>query len=71
MFENILNFLDELDGEFTYTAEVETDNEGYTDRECPREECMSKFKILEEDWVERIVSNLGEEILNLIKSHQA
>ena len=29
---------------------IDTDADGYLDRECPSEECELQFKILDEDW---------------------
>ena len=32
---------------------VDTDEEGYYDRECPSADCMFQFKVKEEDWTEK------------------
>jgi len=32
---------------------IETDSEGYYDKECPSENCMYQFKVLAEDWSEK------------------
>lgn len=32
---------------------VDTDEEGYYDRECPSDECMFQFKVKDEDWTEK------------------
>ena len=31
-----------------------SDEKGYIDRECPKEECMYTFKILAKDWIEKV-----------------
>jgi len=50
MFENTLALLDELNGEMKYEMQILPDEDGYIDKECPNENCMSKFKVNDEDW---------------------
>ncbi|MCE5344056.1 MAG: hypothetical protein LLF96_10820 [Eubacteriales bacterium] len=50
MFDETKRLLDGLHGKSTYTMKIDPDSEGYIDKECPNKECLSKFKVLEEDW---------------------
>ncbi len=52
MFEKFLNELKKIDG-MKISIPIEIDEEGYSDRECPNEECMFQFKVYEEDWNEK------------------
>lgn len=49
MFENMLREIKKLDG-FKVSVPIETDDDGYMDKECPSDSCMFKFKVHEEDW---------------------
>lgn len=49
MSEDLFNELGKLDG-MKISIPVETDEEGYFDRECPDVECQFQFKVHEEDW---------------------
>lgn len=48
--------LEELEGTTAYTVEVETDKDGYVDKECPNQDCLSKFKIHADDWANKVSS---------------
>ena len=50
MFEETLRTLDQLSKGMTYKMDVLPDEDGYYDKECPNEDCMSKFKVNAEDW---------------------
>lgn len=50
MFEEMLKTLKRLEGMSTYTASIEIDEEGYIDKECPNDKCLSKFKVKADDW---------------------
>lgn len=50
MFEETLRTLDQLSRGMTYKMDVLPDEDGYYDKECPNEDCMSKFKVNAEDW---------------------
>ena len=54
MFRNLERTLKELSDGITYHMEIIPDEEGYLDKECPNEECLSKFKVQSDDWAERI-----------------
>lgn len=50
MFENTLRMLEQMNGTITYSMPIEPDAEGYLDKECPNENCLSKFKVFADDW---------------------
>lgn len=49
MFEKLLRELKQLDG-MKVSIPIETDENGFIDKECPDEECMFVFKVNEVDW---------------------
>jgi len=56
MFEDLINKLDNFKNEIenlekTGSVKIEVDEDGYTDRECPNEDCLFPFKVFEEDWI--------------------
>ena len=50
MFEKLLRQLKEID-ETKVSIPIETDENGFFDKECPDEECMFLFKVHRDDWV--------------------
>lgn len=50
LFANTIRALEELDNQTTYSMDVLPDEEGYYDKECPNEDCLSKFKVDADDW---------------------
>lgn len=50
MFEKTLRTLRELEQPMQYSMEIRPDEDGYFDKECPNEECLSKFKVNADDW---------------------
>ena len=50
MFENTIRMLEQMNGTMTYSMPIEPDEDGYYDKECPNENCLSKFKVFGEDW---------------------
>ena len=54
MFDETIRALNALDGQNQVSVSIEDDAEGYFDRECPSEECLFQFKILSEDWKEKV-----------------
>lgn len=50
MFKKTIRALEQLNGTMTYTMKIEPDEDGYYDKECPNEKCLSKFKVNGEDW---------------------
>lgn len=45
MFENVLKALDELSTTKKLTFQIERDEKGYIDRECPDQRCLFQFKV--------------------------
>lgn len=54
MFEDTIRALRHLEGQATISVPISDDEEGYFDRECPSEECLFQFKILREDWKDKV-----------------
>jgi uncharacterized Zn finger protein (UPF0148 family) len=54
MFEDTIRALRQLEGKTTVSVSISDDEEGYFDRECPSEECLFQFKILSEDWKDKV-----------------
>jgi uncharacterized Zn finger protein (UPF0148 family) len=51
MFQNLIDELKRLQKESSISVTILPDSEGYLDRECPSKICLSRFKIIEEDWI--------------------
>ena len=49
MFEDLIKEMERLNGQ-TVSIEIEADEKGYIDKQCPNEECGFIFKVNEEDW---------------------
>lgn len=49
MFDKTLRTLKSLNGQ-KFTIDIEADDDGYIDRECPAENCTFLFKVKSEDW---------------------
>lgn len=54
MFEDTIRALKKMEGHTQVSISVGDDDEGYFDRECPSEECLFQFKVLSEDWKEKV-----------------
>lgn len=54
MFEETIRALRQLEGQTTVSVPMGDDEEGYFDRECPSEECLFQFKVLSEDWKDKV-----------------
>lgn len=54
MFDETLRTLRELDGRTQLSIPIEYDEDGYLDRECPSDECLFQFKVLADDWKEKV-----------------
>ena len=54
MFEDTIRALRQLEGQTSVSVPISDDEEGYFDRECPSEECLFQFKILSEDWKDKV-----------------
>lgn len=49
MFENLIKNIEALNGKKLSFA-ISEDDDGYTDRECPFDDCQFQFKVLSADW---------------------
>lgn len=54
MFEGLLRELRRLEGVNRIPVSIQSDEDGYIDRQCPTEECMFEFKVHAEDWRDKI-----------------
>ncbi|WP_245448372.1 hypothetical protein [Neorhizobium sp. T6_25] len=50
MFKNLQDELRRLSAQQTISVPLESDAEGYFDKECPDDNCLFQFKIFEQDW---------------------
>lgn len=50
MFEKLMKELKNLEGEQKISISIEADEKGYTDKQCPAENCLFLFKVNAEDW---------------------
>jgi len=49
MFEDLIRTLQSLNGR-SVSVQIEADEKGYIDKQCPSEQCEFLFKVNEEDW---------------------
>jgi len=49
MFEKVIKELEKMQ-KTQVSVPINTDDEGYYDKECPSENCLFKFKVLAKDW---------------------
>ena len=54
MFEELKRELERLSKPQSIPSPIQTDEEGYLDRECPTQECQFQFKILGEHWKDKV-----------------
>lgn len=54
MFDDVLRQLKRLEAGISISVELQLDDEGYLDRKCPGGACGVEFKVLNEDWVEKV-----------------
>ncbi|MBB3909744.1 hypothetical protein [Sphingomonas desiccabilis] len=50
MFENLLREIERLSGTTQVSVPLESDSDGYADKECPSPTCLFQFKIHGDDW---------------------
>ena len=53
MFRNLERLARQLEGTHSVSVEIESDDEGYFDRQCPKTDCEFFFKVHFEDWKEK------------------
>ena len=68
MFDDLLKELKKLERGRTVSIQMETDDNGFFDRECPSDDCLANFKIEFQDW-KNIVRN--DEVFCPICKHAA
>ena len=52
MFDKLIRELRKME-RMKVSIQIETDAEGYYDKECPSKNCMFQFKVLAEDWADK------------------
>lgn len=53
MFDELIRELRRLDGQ-QVSVPIAADAEGYLDRECPSDACLSQFKVNDQDWRDKV-----------------
>lgn len=54
MFDELIRELRHLEGTHQVSVTISSDTERYLDRECPSSECLSQFKVHEDDWRDKV-----------------
>ena len=54
MFHEFIRELWRLEQRVSVPIDMPLDEKGYFDRRCPHQECHSEFKVLFEDWREKV-----------------
>ncbi len=54
MFDNVIRELKKMEGGSQLPISIPIDNDGYFDRRCPSEACQADFKVLMEDWKQKV-----------------
>ena len=54
MFDELIRELRKMEGSQEIRVSILPDAEGYLDRECPSVACLAQFKVLEEDWKNKV-----------------
>jgi len=54
MFQDLIRDLKSLERGVRIPIEIPLDEKGYMDRECPDPDCLANFKVLYEDWREKV-----------------
>jgi len=54
VFDELIRELRRLEGTHEVSVAIPSDAEGYLDRECPSSECLSQFKVHEDDWRDKV-----------------
>lgn len=50
MFDKLLRELEELQRAKSISVPINSDKDGYFDKECPNKECLFQFKVQKDDW---------------------
>src|SRR5437764_1259687 len=54
MFDKLLRELKKLEHGVKVPIQIPLDEKGYMDRQCPSVECQAEFKVLFEDWRDKV-----------------
>ena len=54
MFDDLIRELERLEGTHRIPVSIQSDVDGYLDRECPSAECEFEFKVCADDWRDKI-----------------
>jgi hypothetical protein len=54
MFDNFIQELKKMESGSQLSISIPIDNDGYFDRRCPSEACQADFKVLMEDWKQKV-----------------
>ncbi len=54
MFDNVIRELKKMEGGSQLSISIPIDSDGYFDRRCPSEACQADFKVLMEDWKNKV-----------------
>src|SRR6266571_9167040 len=54
MFDNVIRELKKLERGIPVSVSIPIDSDGYFDRRCPFEACQADFKVLMEDWKQKV-----------------
>lgn len=58
MFDHLQRELRRLERGVSVPVSLPLDDQGYLDRQCPSDECRGQFKVLFEDWREKVSDNV-------------
>ncbi|HVX13311.1 MAG TPA: hypothetical protein VHC22_19155 [Pirellulales bacterium] len=59
MFDKLLRELKKLEQGVTVPVQLHLDEKGYIDRQCPSEECRADFKVLRQDWENKVQAHVS------------
>lgn len=54
MFDSVIRKLKKMENGSQFPISVPIDNDGYFDRRCPSQACQADFKVLMEDWKDKV-----------------
>ncbi len=56
MFEEVIRELRRLNGRHRTFVDMPLDEKGYLDRQCPAAQCKASFKVVDQDWNEKLAN---------------
>ena len=65
MFDKLLRELKKLETGVRVPLQLALDEEGYMDRRCPADVCQAGFKVLYEDWRDKVRGRSSPQLLYL------